>query len=624
MQNKDITCEWINWLIILTILVNMCGLFVPILRNDDPVLYANIARHMALSDNFIDLISGGHDWLDKPHFPFWITAVSFKIFGINSFAYILPGFIFNLIGAYYTYRLAAGMFNKDVGLISTIIYVSALHLMLSSIDVRAEAYLLGEIMPACYYFYRYHQKSEIHYRSLLLGALFAALAVMTKGVFVLITIISGLVGLLVYKRQLRALWSLKWLLMLGCIAILILPEIIALYLQFDAHPEKVIFNHTHVSGVAWFFWGSQFGRFFNSGAIVDMHPQPMHYLFFVHTFLWAFLPWSLLFIWSIWKSFGVFMSSNTNDADAAGGNNDRANIVYLLASFFVTFILFSVTKFQLDHYTNILMPFAAILCARWLYDAVNRYSGAHTRVVGRNPAIVNIQSVLGILLAYLALLMGGYIFRDSHFALAISIIGVVGFSILIIMWCTTSWCKAIIYPVLGINLIFILLLLVNSLIYAPYDLGFVTAKYLNQQPRFPIIDYHADSLTLEFYAQAPYYNNWILSNNEQWHYMYIPQGNYCYGTLRASKKNNNINTANVAKLENTNMKSGNTVKLLRSYYVVMPNQDLQSVQMQLSPNSIHVMRHVYAATIDKVIRNLLNLSHLQYDLTDYVIIRVNS
>jgi 4-amino-4-deoxy-L-arabinose transferase-like glycosyltransferase len=133
----------------------------------------------------------GQDWLDKPHFPFWITALSFKIFGINSFAYILPGFIFNLIGAYYTYKLANYLYkNQDIALLSTLIYLTIFHLMISAIDVRAEAYLLGQIIPAVYYWLNYDDKFSWKY--LLLGAFFTGLALMTKGIFVVITIVSGI------------------------------------------------------------------------------------------------------------------------------------------------------------------------------------------------------------------------------------------------------------------------------------------------------------------------------------------------------------------------------------------------------------------------------------------------
>ena len=89
--------EWETWLqkwflplLILAILVNAGGLFIPILEPDGS-LYATIAKTIARTGDFVNLRVDGKDWLDKPHFPFWVVALSFKLLGINERAYLLPG-----------------------------------------------------------------------------------------------------------------------------------------------------------------------------------------------------------------------------------------------------------------------------------------------------------------------------------------------------------------------------------------------------------------------------------------------------------------------------------------------------------------------------------------------------
>ena len=148
-MQKNVQQYWF-WLIILVLLVNATGLLSPVLVGSDAYSYGILAKNIVASGNWIDLTYHGQPWLDKPHFPFWVTAASFKLFGISTFAYVLPGFIFNIIGACYTYRLAKLLYSESVGLLAALIYVTSLHLLLSSIDLRAEAYLLGEIMPAAY------------------------------------------------------------------------------------------------------------------------------------------------------------------------------------------------------------------------------------------------------------------------------------------------------------------------------------------------------------------------------------------------------------------------------------------------------------------------------------------
>src|SRR5215475_14903201 len=94
-----------RWLLLLGISINATALFVAILEPDG-ALYATIAKTIANTGDFINLKVDGKDWLDKPHFPFWVAAISFKIFGVNSFAYKFPAFLFWGIGAYYTFRFA--------------------------------------------------------------------------------------------------------------------------------------------------------------------------------------------------------------------------------------------------------------------------------------------------------------------------------------------------------------------------------------------------------------------------------------------------------------------------------------------------------------------------------------
>ncbi len=225
-----------KWLTLLTLLINAAAMLSPVINGGDSITYATLSQHIALNNDWANLVLDGQDWLDKPHMPFWITALFFKIGGVSAFTYILPGFLFHLIGGYYTWRIARLFYGRETAWLSLLVYVSVYHLMDSSIEVKAETYLTGFIMGACYYWLRYDAQAKIQY--LLLGALFSACAVMTKGVFTLITITSGLVCMWMYRKQWHKLWSGKWLLALALSLLFTAPEVIALYRQFDMHPEK--------------------------------------------------------------------------------------------------------------------------------------------------------------------------------------------------------------------------------------------------------------------------------------------------------------------------------------------------------------------------------------------------
>ena len=329
----------------------------------DVTLYASISKTMVLKNDYVNLYYGGQDWLDKPHFPFWVTAASFKVFGINTWAYKLPAILFFMMGAWYTYLFARNLYNNIVGLWAVLILLTAQHIVLSDNDVKAEPYLTGLIIALVYHFYKsYTLKNNLH---LLAASLFAAFAIMTKGMFALITICSAILGELIVKRKWKELLQPRWLVALALIAIFIIPEIYCLYQQFDLHPEKTVFGKTNVSGIRFFFWDSQFERFFNTGPIKGKG-NPFFYL---HTILWAFLPWSILLFMAIVE----FIRKNFRR------KNDHE--WYCLSAAFVTFILFSASRFQLPHYLNIVFPFFAIIVAQYLYSITTKQTIIRIRFI---------------------------------------------------------------------------------------------------------------------------------------------------------------------------------------------------------------------------------------------------
>ncbi|PJJ79620.1 ArnT family glycosyltransferase [Mucilaginibacter auburnensis] len=352
--NPIIDKQWLYLLIGVAVVINLTGMFIPIM-GPDGALYATIAKTMVLRNNYVELFYNGTDWLDKPHFPFWLTAFSFKLFGFTTIAYKLPALLVMLMGAAYTYLFGKRLYNEQIALWAVLILLTAQHIVLSNMDVRAEPYLTGLIIASVYHFYR-AQKGN--YLQLVLGCLFAACAVMTKGMFALVPICGAIAGHLFITRQWKQLFNLKWLLAFVLILVFIVPELYCLYVQFDAHPEKVVFGTTHVSGIRFFFWDSQFGRFFNTGPIKG-HGDPF---FFVHTSLWAFLPWSLLLFAAIFQVIkkGIRLPFRTE--------------WYCLSGAMLTFLLFSASSFQLPHYLNIVFPFFAILTAQYLYQLHNRQS----------------------------------------------------------------------------------------------------------------------------------------------------------------------------------------------------------------------------------------------------------
>lgn len=471
-----------KWLTLLILLINAAAMLSPVINGGDSITYATLSQHIALNNDWANLVLDGQDWLDKPHMPFWITALSFKIGGISAFTYILPGFLFHLIGGYYTYRIARLFYGRETAWLSVLVYVSVYHLMDSSIEVKAETYLTGFIMGACYYWLRYDAQSKLKY--LLLGALFSACAVMTKGVFTLITITSGLVCMWIYRKQWHKLWSGKWLLALALSLLFTAPEVIALYRQFDLHPEKLVFGQTQVSGIRFFLWDSQFGRFFNTGPIKNTNGNPFY---FVLVFLWAFLPWVAVFVASMVSGVRKLFVRNSEQ---------HSGFVFLCGAFFVTFGLFSATSFQLDHYTVILFPFAAILCGKFLHDWL-----AH---LDEGRALLVVQLVITTLLVVLAVGLSVYVANPIVMAAVLAMFA----ALLVYGYVTRKQlraCAVLVYPVFGIAMLYAFLVLTNALTFTASSVAHNANVQLAGKPEAPVYVYQMDIVARELglYNRSP-------------------------------------------------------------------------------------------------------------------------
>jgi len=331
--------------LLLAIVLNVAGIGIKFFT-DDPALYSALSRSMAQNNNFTDLLYHGADWLDKPHFPFWIIAISFKVFGINTIAYKLPALLFFFMSVAYTYKLAKKFYGDETAIIAILILLTAQHSVMSNTDVRAEPYIMGLLMGAVYHFYKVKERFSM--ADMLLASVFTACAVMTKGIYLLIPIGASIIGDYLFQGNIKGVFHWKWLLSFILVVIFTLPEIYSVYTQFDLHPEKVVFGRTGISGIHWFLWDSQFGRFNNNGYITNTHGDK---LFFVHTLLWAFAPWAILLFYALYATVRKMIKGITQPE-------------YLCISGSVLMLLiFSASKFQLPFYTNILFPFFAIITA---------------------------------------------------------------------------------------------------------------------------------------------------------------------------------------------------------------------------------------------------------------------
>ncbi|KQC28516.1 ArnT family glycosyltransferase [Flagellimonas eckloniae] len=395
------------FLLSLIVLVYIAGMFVTLFENDS-AQFAVMAMRMVQENDFFTLIKGTEEYLDKPHMHYWLAALSFKIFGIHDWAYRIPGILSTLLGAYSCFGLGRLLYNKDVGKFSALIFMTAQTIVLSNIDVRTDAVLTGFTIFSIWQLALYIEKNKLY--NVLLGAFGAGIAFSTKGQIALVVIGISILCHLAYTRKWKSLFNWKVLIAFIVFGITITPMLYAYYLQFDLHPEKIIRGKGNRSGIFFILWEQSFERMSGDG----IGKNSSDFFFFFHTFLWVFLPWTVLALIAYWLRIKTFWKMRFEY---------RPQFEFLtLGGITILFFLISFAQFKLPHYINILIPLYSILTASYLYSL--RKHDKHKVIKG----VLGIQYFILSLVFIFTLLVCFHVFKFEYihcYVLLLILLGVI-------------------------------------------------------------------------------------------------------------------------------------------------------------------------------------------------------
>ncbi len=365
-------------------LVYIIGLFVPLMDNDS-AHHADIALHMYLTGDYVNLIDHAGDYLDKPHLHFWLSAFSYKIFGVTTFAYKFPSFLFTLLGIYSTYRLGRTVYNNEIGKLASLIVASSFAYMLANNDVRMDAILTASIAFAIWQLIDFIQTKNL--LNVAGAALGLALGFCTKGhIAVFVPAVAAFFYIL-YRKEWGLLLSWKWLLLIILFGLFISPVVYCYYLQYNLHPEKSVRGKDHINGVKFILLQQSVDRF--SGQMGN--DAKNDYFFFLHSFLWAFAPWSILAYISVAGRMKIFLRRKPVRT-GTGGEEWLTTGVFL-----VILLLVSFSGFKLPHYLNIVFPTTAVITAAFILSKQSQ------------PKLIKAIFVIQLVLSALLLLLAGVI-----------------------------------------------------------------------------------------------------------------------------------------------------------------------------------------------------------------------
>jgi 4-amino-4-deoxy-L-arabinose transferase-like glycosyltransferase len=450
--------------------------------NGDSALYASIAKNMAESGDWLILNSVMQEnWIDKPHLAFWIWAVFIKVFGNTNFGFKLPSLLVLLVLLRYVFLFSKKHYDQSTAWTSVIVLSSSLHIFISTNDVRIDIFLLTFMMGAIYHLQQYLNSHQII--QLLIGAFIAAMAVMTKGIFVVIPIGVSILVTIWYQKKFRWLQSWHWLLAALVFLGGILPTLYALKVQFTHFTDSHILGQKVSNYLQFFFWDSQFGRFNSNLGQVQSNGDPTFYL---HTLLWSFAPWSLILLMAFFLKKNPFKEYIST------------------ACFAVLFVIISISKTQLSHHVLILLPFLSIILAVIFRVSLLRL---------QHPFLL----FAGYVFFFLILSAGFYL---TNFILGIWIgkyIVVLILVISILFFMSKFLIEQRIF-ILFTSISLFLGLFLNTILYPEilkYQAGKVASDFLKKNPKYSVVEeFYANISLLNFYSPIPLKNTKLKNMDE--------------------------------------------------------------------------------------------------------------
>lgn len=391
---------------ILVVIVLGTGLFFPRLMDTDAPEYAGVAMHMYETGNWLEIINRSYstgapfDYLEKPHMIYWSALPGYLIFGVHDYAYRLVSVLLTLAAAWATGRVGKMLYNKDVGAMAAVLFASTQAILLANHDVRTDSLLTSFCILTIAQCVNYIFKKKWPY--LVYAGVFLACAIAAKGMIAVLVCGSAVFFYLLGRRDWKTLFQWRWLLLFITCALCLSPVVYCYYHQFDLHPEKLVNGRYGVSGVKHLFWSQSFERFSGTGDFTRESPE---FIFFFHTLLWAFLPWSLMVYGGLFSRLRALWKTK--------GNSFFTREQLSFTGVWVMFVLMSLSRIKLPHYINVLFPMMSVFVAGYLYQLQEDGKVKPLR------AYLRIQQVLAGLLIAGGIFLNAWAFPVQHYGIIV-------------------------------------------------------------------------------------------------------------------------------------------------------------------------------------------------------------
>ena len=196
-----------QWLVYMGIIAFSILFFLPFLGSvhlfdSDEVKYAESAREMIVTGDYLTVQIDFEPFPEKPPLFFWLQVISMKLFGINEFAARFPNFICGIVSLLILYSLGKRINGERFGIFWILSYGAAIlpFFFFKSGIIDPWFNLFIFIGIAFFVFYMDPERKRNRLLNLVLSALFMGLATLTKGPLAVIIFLTCFLVFLWLKR----------------------------------------------------------------------------------------------------------------------------------------------------------------------------------------------------------------------------------------------------------------------------------------------------------------------------------------------------------------------------------------------------------------------------------------
>ncbi|MEK7833186.1 MAG: glycosyltransferase family 39 protein, partial [Acidobacteriota bacterium] len=345
---------------------------------DEP-RYAQVAREMFISGDWVTTKLGGINWFEKPAMTYWLSAAGYWLFGENEFGARFFIAVFATVGVLLVYGFGKRVRSARFGFLSAAVLATCGMWPGFARVATFDMPLSVAMTLALVSFFVWQQRDEsvprpvgsaVSSKAWLLMCFALGLGVLAKGLVGLVLPSAIIVLYSLLTGRLKILFKPK-LLLIG--AVIFLATAATWYAPVIAKHGREFINE--------FFIGHHFQRYLSNKY---KHPQPF-YFFFVVALAGSF-PWTFYLLASAWQSLRNWRETLT----------DRLRL-FLWLWVIVTIGFFSFSGSKLPGYVLPIFPAIALLVGleleKWWQPIVERRAKVLAALTAALIGIVGVAAI---------------------------------------------------------------------------------------------------------------------------------------------------------------------------------------------------------------------------------------